>query len=122
MSAHTKMELTDLVAKVVGWAQGDEQVEAYAAHSRDADVEVYQGGIETLSTAETDGVGIRVVAPGPEIGPAIGRQPLLGHPGELEEEHVPGLLQLRNAHRTERRRLAHRECHQVVDTLGQERV
>jgi PmbA protein len=58
-------DLLDLAKKVVGWATGDEQVEAYVAHSRDAEVEVYQGGIETLSTAETDGVGIRVVLPGP---------------------------------------------------------
>ena len=59
-------DLLDLAKKVVGWANGDEQVEAYAAHSRDTDVEVYQGDIETLSSAETDGVGIRVVLPGPD--------------------------------------------------------
>ena len=58
-------ELLDLARKVVAWSSDGEQVEAYAAHSRDADVEVYQGDIETLSSAETDGVGIRVVLPGP---------------------------------------------------------
>ena len=46
-------DLNDLVRRVVGWAEGDEQVEAYAAHSRDADVEIYQGDIETLSSAES---------------------------------------------------------------------
>ena len=59
-------ELLDLAKRVVGWAESGEGVEAYVAHSRDAEVEVYQGGIETLSTAETDGVGIRVVLPGPD--------------------------------------------------------
>jgi PmbA protein len=59
-------DLLGLAKKVVGWASGDEQVEAYVAHSRDAEVEVYRGDIETLSTAETDGVGIRVVLPGPD--------------------------------------------------------
>ncbi len=59
-------ELLDIARRVVSWASEGEQVEAYAAHSRDADVEVYQGDIETLSTAETDGVGIRVILSGPE--------------------------------------------------------
>ena len=54
-------ELLDLAKRVVGWASAGEEVEAYVAHSKDTDVEVYQGGIETLSSAETDGVGIRVV-------------------------------------------------------------
>ena len=59
-------DLLDLAKKVVGWASGAEQVEAYVAHSRDTEVEVYQSDIETLSSAETDGVGIRVVLPGPD--------------------------------------------------------
>ena len=87
MSALTKMGLTDLVAKVVGWAQGDEQVEAYAAHSRDAEVEVYQGGIETLSTAETDGVGIRVVLPGDD-----GARQGFAYTGALDEASLLACL------------------------------
>jgi PmbA protein len=61
-----RADLSELASKIVGWAADSEQVEAYVAHSKDAEVDVYQGGIETLSTAETDGVGIRVVLPGPD--------------------------------------------------------
>ena len=57
-------DLLDIADRVIGWAGDNEQVEAYVAHSKDTEVEVYQGDIETLSTAETDGVGIRVVLPG----------------------------------------------------------
>jgi PmbA protein len=75
-----RADLSDLVGRVVGWAEGSEQVEAYAAHSRDAEVDVYQGGIETLSTAETDGVGIRVVLPGPD-----GNRQGFAYTGSLDE-------------------------------------
>ena len=75
------MDLNDLVARIVGWAGSGEQVEAYAAHSRDAEVEVYQGGIETLSTAESDGVGIRVVLPGDD-----GARQGFAYTGDLSEE------------------------------------
>ena len=80
-------ELIDLAKKVVGWASGDEQVEAYAAHSRDADVEVFQGDIETLSTAETDGVGIRVILPGPD-----GNRQGFAYTGALDEASLRATL------------------------------
>ena len=73
-------DLSDLADRVVSWAEGNEQVEAYVAHSRDADVEVYQGDIETLSTAETDGVGIRVILPGPD-----GNRQGFAYTGALDE-------------------------------------
>ncbi len=73
-------ELLDLARRIVGWASAGEQVEAYAAHSRDADVEVYQGDIETLSSAETDGVGIRVILPGPD-----GNRQGFAYTGALDE-------------------------------------
>ena len=74
------MELLDLAQRVIGWASGDEQVEAYVAHSRDTEVEVYQADIETLSTAETDGVGIRVVLPS-----ADGARQGFAYTGSLDE-------------------------------------
>ncbi len=76
-------ELLDLAKRVIGWAGHNEQVEAYVAHSRDADVEVYQGDIETLSTAESDGVGIRVVIPG-----ADGARQGFAYTGSLDEESL----------------------------------
>ena len=80
-------ELLDLVGRVIGWADSNEQVEAYAAHTRDADVEVYQGGIETLSTAETDGVGIRVVLPGDD-----GNRQGFAYTGSLDEASLRACL------------------------------
>ncbi len=80
-------DLEQLVSQVVGWASDSEQVEAFAAHSRDADVEVYQGGIETLSTAETDGVGIRVVLPGPD-----GNRQGFAYTGSLDSQSLQDCL------------------------------
>ncbi len=80
-------DLGDLVRRVVGWAEGDEQVEAYAAHSRDTDVEIYQGAIETLSSAETSGMGIRVVLPGPD-----GNRQGFAYTGSLDEAGLRAAL------------------------------
>jgi PmbA protein len=54
--------LEELVARVAGWARDGEQVEVYAARGSDTDVTVYDGDIESLSTATSAGVGIRVIA------------------------------------------------------------
>ena len=42
----------------------DEQVEVVVVHDRDTEVRVYEGEIESLSSAETQGIGVRVVADG----------------------------------------------------------
>lgn len=81
------VELNDLVARVVGWAGGTEEIEAYAAHSRDTDVEVFQGDIETLSSAETTGIGIRVVLPG-----ADGARQGFAYTGTLDEASLRACL------------------------------
>jgi PmbA protein len=56
------MELDDLARRVAGAARDGEQVEAYVVRSRDTDVKVFDGEVESLSVAEVSGVGIRVVA------------------------------------------------------------
>lgn len=55
-------ELLDIANRVIGWANAGEQVEAFVIHRRDTEVKVYEGAIEALSAAESDGVGIRVVS------------------------------------------------------------
>jgi len=55
-------DLAELARRIVGWAGDGEQVEAYVAWSRDTSVRVYGGDIESLSSAESEGVGVRVVA------------------------------------------------------------
>lgn len=54
-------ELLDLAARVAGWARDGEQVEAYVVRGRETEVVVYDGDIESLSSAESAGVGVRVV-------------------------------------------------------------
>jgi PmbA protein len=57
-------ELLDLARAVVGWAAPGEQVEAFVARSRTTSVRAYNGEVESLSSAEPAGVGIRVVIDG----------------------------------------------------------
>ena len=57
-------ELSDLAALVVSRARPDEEVEAYVTRSRTTNVRAYGGEIESLSSAEPVGAGIRVVAGG----------------------------------------------------------
>ncbi|HVE45168.1 MAG TPA: TldD/PmbA family protein [Acidimicrobiales bacterium] len=64
MSNPADGELLALATRVAGWAADGEQVEAYVARSRDTDVVVYGGEIESLSSATSEGVGIRVIAGG----------------------------------------------------------
>jgi PmbA protein len=55
-------DLLDLATRVAGWARPGEQVEAFVARGRDTDVQVFNGEVESLSSAESAGIGIRVVA------------------------------------------------------------
>ena len=59
-----KPELLDLATRVAGWAKDGEQLDVYVARGRDTEVRVYKGEIEQLSTADSEGVGIRVVKDG----------------------------------------------------------
>ncbi len=54
-------ELLDLACRVAERARPSEQVEAYVARGRNTEIVVYDGGIESLSSATSEGVGIRVV-------------------------------------------------------------
>src|SRR3954463_9840629 len=54
-------ELLAIAERVAGQAKDGEQVEAYVARARDTDVKVFDGEVESLSSAETEGVGVRVI-------------------------------------------------------------
>src|SRR3954454_18526802 len=54
-------ELLAIAERVAAQAKDGEQVEAYVARTRDTDVKVFDGDVESLSSAETEGVGVRVV-------------------------------------------------------------
>lgn len=47
--------------RIAGWADDGEQIEAVVVHSRDTEIRAYEGEVEQLSSAEAQGVGIRVV-------------------------------------------------------------
>jgi PmbA protein len=55
-------DLLELATRVAGWARDGEQVEAYVARGRETEVRVYEGEVESLSSAESAGIGIRVVS------------------------------------------------------------
>src|SRR5207247_1795978 len=46
---------------VAAQARDGEEVEAYVGRAHDTDVKVFDGEVESLSSAETEGVGVRVV-------------------------------------------------------------
>ncbi len=57
-------DLVALVEKVAGWARDGEQVEAYAVRGRRTSVRAYEGEVESLTQADSAGIGIRVVTAG----------------------------------------------------------
>jgi PmbA protein len=54
-------DLLELAERVVGAARRGEQLEVYVSRSVEVDVRAYEGEIESLSSAASAGVGIRVV-------------------------------------------------------------
>jgi hypothetical protein len=56
--------LLSLAQRVVALAKPGEQIEVYASRLEEVDVRAFDGEIESLSSARTAGVGIRVVADG----------------------------------------------------------
>ncbi|MFN2625890.1 MAG: TldD/PmbA family protein [Mycobacteriales bacterium] len=57
-------DLSAVAADVVARATGDESVEAFVAHSVETSVTVFGGDVESLSSSETRGLGVRVVVAG----------------------------------------------------------
>ena len=57
-------ELLELAQRVAGWARDGEDVEVYLSRGTETEVRVYEGEVESLSSATSAGAGIRVVANG----------------------------------------------------------
>ena len=55
-------DLLDIGDSIVARAGDDEQVEAVVVRSRQTEIRAYEGEVESLSSAESRGVGVRVVA------------------------------------------------------------
>lgn len=62
LPSDARPELAEVAEQVAGWARDGEQVEAYVARSRQTQVKVFGGDVESLSSSESSGVGIRVVS------------------------------------------------------------
>lgn len=57
-------ELLGLAERVVGQAHPGEQVEVFLGRSHHTEVKVFDGAVESLSSADTQGVGVRVIVDG----------------------------------------------------------
>jgi PmbA protein len=75
--------LLELARRVAGWARDGEQVEAFVARGRETEVRVFEGEVESLSSAESAGIGIRVVA---------GRRQGFAYAGSLDPDAIEETL------------------------------
>jgi PmbA protein len=57
-------DLLDIARRVADQAGSGEQVEAFVAREREANVRVYEGEIEHLTSAQSEGIGVRVIKDG----------------------------------------------------------
>jgi PmbA protein len=57
-------ELVELARRIAGEARGAEQIEAYVSRTRETDVKVHAGSVESLVVAGRAGVGVRVLVEG----------------------------------------------------------
>lgn len=57
-------DLLEVAERIVGQAQAGEQVEVYLGRSHHTSVKVFDGAVESLSSADTSGVGVRVIVDG----------------------------------------------------------
>jgi PmbA protein len=58
------IELNDIVQRLAGQASGGEGVEAYAEQTTRTEINAFEGEIERLTSASSNGVGVRVVRDG----------------------------------------------------------
>ena len=57
-------ELLAIADRVVAMAKPGEQVEAVVVRGTETEIKVFSGDVESLSSAQSQGVGIRVVVDG----------------------------------------------------------
>jgi PmbA protein len=82
-------ELVEVAEAIVGRARAGEELEVYVARGHDTEVRAYDGEVESLSSATSSGVGIRVLlGDGEESGARLG----FAWAGSLDEEVVTATL------------------------------
>jgi PmbA protein len=77
-----------LAERVVGQARAGEEVEAYVALGHDVEVVAYEGEVESLTSATSGGVGVRVLLADGSSGARIG----FAWAGSLEPEVIDAAL------------------------------
>src|SRR6476659_9968116 len=76
-------DLLTIASRIADAAQPGEQVEAYVARGGETAVRVYEGEVEHLTSAQSEGVGIRVIRDG-RVG--------FSYAGTLDDESVAEAL------------------------------
>ena len=56
--------LLDIAQRVAGWGGDGFDVEAFVAHAQETEVRAYEGEVESLTAATSQGIGVRVVRDG----------------------------------------------------------
>jgi PmbA protein len=77
-------DLFALAERIVGRAKAGEEIEAYVARGHDVEVRAYEGEVESLSSATTGGIGVRVLVANGSEGARLG----FAWAGSLDEEVV----------------------------------
>jgi len=82
-AAPAESELLALATRVAGWARDGEELEVYVARGRTTEVKAFEGEVESLSSAESAGAGIRVIT---------GHRQGFAYAGSLDDEVVAETL------------------------------
>ncbi len=77
-------ELLDIAKRIAEQARGEEQIEAYVSWNRDTEIRAFEGEVESLSSAESAGIGIRVIQ---------GNRQGFAYVGDLDERHARETLE-----------------------------
>lgn len=77
MSERSGGDLLDLADRIVARARDGEEVEAVVGRSRHTEVRAYDGDVESLSSAESQGIGVRVV---------VGNRQGFAYAGSLDDD------------------------------------
>lgn len=81
-------ELVELAERIIARAESGEQIEAYVARGHEVEVRAYDGEVESLSSATTSGVGVRVLLSNGSDGARLG----FAWAGSLDPEVVDSVL------------------------------
>lgn len=76
-------DLQAIAADVVAAVRSGEQLEAYVVRSRETEIKVFNGTVESLSVAEVAGIGVRVIADGRQA---------IAYAGSLEPDVIAATL------------------------------